>query len=150
MIKKFAFIFGIVLLFSGCERDDLCLENPATSMNTVFYDYTNQPAPKPLQLTVTYQNDTIVEPVQTDSILIPLPVHTNQALYVLIRGTNPDTINISYQTEDLFVSKACGFKTVYKNLQIQLINDSDNWIKQVDIIQPDIVTDTVSHVKIYH
>jgi hypothetical protein len=35
-------------------------------------------------------------------------------------------------------------------LQMTVIPDNDNWIQHIDIVNDEIITDTVNHVKIYH
>ena len=149
LIVLAAFLFVSI----ACERDDLCLEKPSASVNAVFYNNVTQQR-EPLEISVLFNSDTIIETQTTDSLLIPLPVHTDDFKYVFIKhqgnSANPDTVRIRFGIGEQFISKACGFKTVYHNLQMNLTPDNDNWIQQIDITNPEVITDTVNHVKIYH
>ncbi len=152
MRRLLVILSGLVLL-TACERDDLCLEKPAADMNTLFINHITQER-EAVELMVLYGQDTVVQQRATDSLHIPLPVDTSRVTYRFIKNpgnnSNTDQVEISYTIDEIFISKACGFKTVFTGLQMHLINDSDNWIKQIEIVLPEIKTDTLNHVKIYH
>ncbi len=45
---------------------------------------------------------------------------------------NPDEIIITYEREEVFVSRACGFRTVFKNVKITRDTaDTSQWIKSI-------------------
>lgn len=84
-------------------------------------------------------------------IYLPLRTDANQTTYRLRRdyalddnGTtndpsddfptgNEDTIVISYEREEVFVSRSCGFRTIFKNVSIRW-DETDNWIKNIAAI----------------
>ncbi len=152
-MKRLLVFIGLFFLLVSCERDDLCLEKPSVSMNTVFVNSISG-LRESVNLTVLYEQDTIIAPVTTDSLLIPLPVHEDHFQYVFVNQNggiaNPDTLVFQYRIDEQFISKACGFKTVFYDLQISLIADPDNWIKHVEILESRLTADTLNHVKIYH
>ena len=46
-----------------------------------------------------------------------------------IIGGNEDIITIEYTTDEVYVSRACGFKTVFKNIRITVVDDGNRWIQ---------------------
>jgi hypothetical protein len=56
----------------------------------------------------------------------------------------------TYLPDGIFVSKACGFKAVFFQLNVEVLPDADNWIDRVEVIENQIITDTITHVEIYH
>jgi hypothetical protein len=79
--------------------------------------------------------DQMILPLQTDRDEMGVGV-TKYRVYreseVLADGTisgNPDIITIEYAVEDVYVSRACGFKTVFKNIVLIIEPDSDNWME---------------------
>jgi len=109
--------------------------------------------------------------VTTDSIAIPLrilPTEENVTRFTFYKdfaiddnGTpndplddfitgNPDIITFAYKREDVFVSRACGFKTIFKELILTVEMDSDNWLLNSDILNPTIENEISAHVKIFH
>ncbi len=165
-ILTFIFLFVLIVFQPACERDDICLEDTTPKLILRFYNNQN-----PTQLRSVsnlkvnilgtdgeYVNGTISS--LTDSIAIPLRVEENSTRIVLtltgdeVAGTedNPDTIALIYSQEDIFVSRSCGFKTIYKDTEISLTADGDNWIKAVETkTDPFQITDeSTAHVKMYH
>ena len=64
---------------------------------------------------------------------------------------NPDIIAITYHTEEVYVSRACGYKTIYKNVEVILESDGDDWIELILFDEPLTVdNETDTHVEIYH
>lgn len=65
---------------------------------------------------------------------------------------NPDVISISYTRTDIYVSRACGYKSIFENVQINIEADSNNWIQSaVSINENQIVADeTATHFNLFH
>lgn len=42
--------------------------------------------------------------------------------------SNIDIVEISYVPEFVYVSRACGFKSIFTNLRISIVQDDDNWL----------------------
>lgn len=110
--------------------------------------------------------------VTTDSISLPLRIQTTAENFTRFtfykdfavddNGTpndpsddifsgNPDVITFAYKREDVFVSRACGFKTIFKELILTVELDGDNWIINSEILNNSTVENEISaHVKIFH
>ena len=63
---------------------------------------------------------------------------------------NFDVITANYVGEDVYVSRACGYKTVFNNLALNLEPDSDNWVINSEILNSTVKDETKAHVKIFH
>lgn len=61
-----------------------------------------------------------------------------------------DTLYFNYNRIDKFVSRACGYIANYENLSGDLKMETDNWIKDIEIVTPLVENSTAAHVKIYH
>ena len=148
-------LFLLVLIFAtACERDDLCLEKPLAGAVVRFHHtISGQPAAVD-SVAVYYEGKNLIPASYTDSLVLPLPPGRDTAQYVFAKtgtpASNPDTIRLFYVRKDTFISKACGFRMTYRQLQAQLITDNDNWIKQITVTRTDITDDTLAHIRIYH
>ncbi|GAL77203.1 hypothetical protein JCM19274_4916 [Algibacter lectus] len=67
--------------------------------------------------------------------------------------SNIDIITINYSRTEVFVSRACGYKTIYENVTVQIESDEDNWIES---IQPplnsnqSVEDETETHFNLFH
>ena len=105
-----------------------------------------------------YVNETITS--LTDSISLPINVAENRTRYVLTlqetdileQEENPDVLVITYTQEDVFVSRPCGYKAIFMDVDPELEMDEDNWIDDiVPLSSPlEINDESSAHVKIYH
>ena len=65
---------------------------------------------------------------------------------------NIDAITFNYERVDEYISRACGFKTLFylnDTNPIVLTTDGNNWIQNIEVIQPNIENENEVHVKIY-
>lgn len=160
-------LFGLlllVLLLNGCQKDDICAEaTPTTPLLVIrFYDFNNPSELKPVQglnLIAEGRTDSLfVEERTIDSIAIPLKTFQNTTNYQFIRNVghegapNSDQLNFSYFSNQIYVSKACGFKAEYLDLQVLKVSEpgNENWIKNVVVLQTIIEDETRAHLYIFH
>ncbi len=179
-MKKIIFVTIITLLFLGCERDDICDPNTATTSQIVidFFDATDPVKPRSDINLKVYQDevkDTLVfNPtalgslkyiVNSSKIKLPLRVTANKVKYKLIFNNIPgqakviDDIEFNYTRENIFVSRACGFKTsfdlkgpdVFDPIILNGTKDkfTGNWIKNISITKSKINNENETHVKIF-
>ncbi|HSQ47938.1 MAG TPA: DUF6452 family protein, partial [Lutibacter sp.] len=116
-------ILLVILSFTliNCEKDDICIETTTPKLIIVFYN-NDIPATKKAVTSLTvsaYGNVNIYENKSLDSIAIPLDLTKNSTLYKFKSGTIIDSINFTYDRRDVFVSRSCGYKTIFENLQIE-------------------------------
>jgi len=175
MRKKIILIilsFVFISITLGCEKDDICSETTPTTPKLIlrFFDIASQDDTKNATgLRVTEFNETNaisnLNIITTDSINLPLRTNVNVTKFIFhkdyqaitntegdtisIEG-NPDIVTINYQREDVYVSRACGFKTIFNNLTISVENDGDKWVLNSEIINSTVENEITAHVKILH
>lgn len=145
-------ILLVILSFTliNCEKDDICIETTTPKLIVVFYNDTVPAAKKAVtSLTVSADGkENIYENKLLDSIAIPLDLTQNSTLYILKSGTIVDSVKFTYDRKDVFVSRSCGYKTIFENLQIE--SRSANWIKNDNINNTTIDNETAIHLSIFH
>lgn len=174
ILTTITIIIGVNL---SCERDDICPESTITTPKLIIdaYDTLNPDNKKNVSglLIVGVDNDEALPGytiTSTSSIKLPLRSDANVTQYILIKeatindnGTpndtsddtidgNYDTITINYLREEVYVSRACGYKTIFNNVNLTIETDSDNWIKsRIPLIEDNIVdNETETHFNIFH
>jgi len=171
------FILFITLTLVSCERDDICAETTATTPRLLigFYDAANQDDLKSVPRLTLYGEGLVTDPeASSDATLVfnananaaelPLRIDTEGIItisrFVLekdsnlrIDGTgnsNIDIIEFSYTPEFVYVSRACGYKSIFSNLNVEIIDDGDNWITSREIITTTVENENTIHVRIFH
>ncbi len=153
-------------LLTSCEKDEICLKENTPNLIIRFYDFDNpdefKKVPK-LKVIVQgvegdFKNETIS--VLTDSIAIPIKAGEDFTKYTLVLNgadddetdDNPDDFQMVYTREDVYVSRSCGFKTIFHDAVLHLEPDADNWIKSIKAMtEPlNIENEQSKHVKIFH
>ncbi len=157
-MKKYYFLLlFITVLVSSCEKDDFCIDPITPNMIIRFYDAVNTSEFKNAEELYVWPNslDSIYSNTTIDSIMVPLDVTTNQITYNLSTGTNQDILSITYEVEEVFVSRSCGFKAIFNNVTVT--SDSANdWILGLSATGDNTVTittiedESAAHVQIYH
>ena len=147
--------------FSACTRDDICDPNTAVTPLLVitFKDNANPLQAKSVTGLVVRQNNNdstfvfqATEP--TDSIAIPLDTETDMStlIFTLNDGDedleNADNLVFTYAREELYVNRACGFKTQYSNFATEVEEDQDNWITSFQVLQTSITDEIEAHLSI--
>lgn len=161
-MKKSLLIVLLFLSFFACEKDEICIDPITPNLIIRLYDIADGTTIKSvanLQIKNIDQDSIFNNNITaTDSITIPLNINQDSTTYVFTINTddaaltNSDTLKISYSREPVFVSRSCGFKTVFKNISLSLTSDTNNWIQSVIFIDPKntIENETKAHVKILH
>lgn len=165
-IRVLLVFLGSFILFSGCEKDDICVEGDTPLLVIRFYDADNPTETKTvsslrvLGLGQSNTVDTFTDRSTLDSIAIPLRINQPDTSFLLISESandedqmetgNIDTLIFTYNTEEVFVSRACGFIANYNDLSDTLTPDSDNWIQSIEIINSTINSQSSAHVQIFH
>lgn len=173
---------GLLIIFGlyNCERDDLC---PATTQTTARLVIETFDAQDPEQNKNVFglriqgvDNDEVLEGyniVSSGLLVLPLRNDVDETRYSLIQNTaindngtpndtsddfvtgNEDIITITYIREDVYVSRACGFKTVYNNVRIiqqEDSIDSDKWINRIQAENDNqiVENEAEAHFKLFH
>ena len=153
-MRKIWFFFLFLFLNSSCEPDDVCSEANPSTPQLVFRLYdSSQPnefkAIDTLRI-MSLGDQAPIEFINTDSIVFPLQVNANKINADLtISNGITDRIEIDYLTTDVYLNRACGFKSTFKILSVEF-DQPANWINSIEILTNEVIIDTLAHVKIYH
>ena len=163
-MKRIFLLLLASFFFSGCEKDDICDAATPTTPKVVieFYDIAN---PTVLKNVV---NLGVIAPGFTNgfgfanasSIKVPLKTFQDSSvLYFIQNGSaeptsddNQDEVTFNYTRKTEYVSRACGYKTLYTldaTNPVTATPDANNWIQNVIVSQPNIENENETHVKIY-
>lgn len=172
-MKQTFTILAFLLLIISCEKDDICTTPNADTAHLVirFHDFLNQDTPKEVtNLLILGVDNTLSYGIEStrDSITIPLRILENNTSFRLIKdyaindnGTpsdtsddfatgNEDVIVLNYENEELFISKACGFKNIFNNVNFGFDSDADNWILGSNVVNTKIENEDNAHIHIFH
>lgn len=154
-------------MLSGCEKDDICDPTTSTTPRLIieFYNAANPTVLRNvvnLKVIAVGQTDTLDNFNAKSKIELPLKTTEDVTKYNFIYNSldsvnkNEDFFEINYSRENVYVSRACGFKTVFT------LNDTDpivvtddaalpdgNWIQNVTVQTNLIENENITHVKIY-
>jgi hypothetical protein len=168
----------VSVLFSSCEKDDICDANTITTPRLVlsFYDINNPSVLKNVnQLKVVGEGmaeAVVFSPTaigdskyvtNASTISLPLKVDQDVSTYTLIfnsGNSNPalvftDKIQINYSRINSFVSRACGFKTNFSLRPINPIthtavpSTSGKWIQYISVEKTNIDNENETHIKLF-
>lgn len=153
-MNKFQYLFLILLIHLSCEPDDICSEtNPSTPQLIIrLYDtnLTSQLKNVDTLRISSKEGNSVLQFIDADSIAIPFQIHADKMnLDFTISGGKNDELSIDYQTEDIYLSRACGFRSRFMIDNIKILGSQD-WIDGIEMVTKDIQIDTLAHVKIYH
>jgi len=165
-LKIFKLLILIFPVLYACEKDEICLEENTPKLIIRFYDVDEPEALKKVtQLAVRvdgveefYLDGSIS--IATDSVAIPIRTEQDQTkIELVLNGSdldldndNSDFINLTYTREDEFVSRSCGYKTQFYDVNALIEPDDDNWVKNILTIEipQNIIDENNAHLKIYH
>jgi hypothetical protein len=163
IILKFFLVTAVTLLLLSCERDDICPEATPTTPKLVieFFDINNTESPKNVRdLAVrTFEKDTALLFNSTSTISIPLKTDSIETSYVFNlnalaeSGGLRDTLTFFYATEELYVSRACGFKVNFFDFRASLEDQetsSEGWIRDIQVIENTIENESETHLFIFY
>ncbi len=166
MKKLLAGILAAFFILSACEKDDICDEFASTTPRLVisFYDINNASTRKNVN-SLEVIGEGMIEPLSVftavDSIALPLRTTQDFSQYRLRINSNDanfdntDVLRFDYQRNDVYVSRACGYKTLFQLDAASPVTVTDNdpadglWIQNISVIEPDINNENETHINIY-
>ncbi len=167
MKNIFLWIIVMAIAFSSCEKDDICDANTETTPRLIidFYDFTNPTLAKSVtNLAVIKNGDMTPYAVYNgvSKIQVPLDVAADLSQYQFILNygnanpalVDPDNLQFNYTREVLYVSRACGYKTVFALdatnpfIHTDVATDDGLWMRNITVIRSEIVTENETHLNI--
>ena len=177
MKKILSLLLLVIVASSSCEKDDICDANTPTTPRIVidFYDINNPSVKKNVtNLKVIGEGMTegiVFNPSASgesayltngNTISIPLKTDADTTTYTFILNSgnsNPtlidiDNVTFNYTREDIFVSRACGFKTLFKLDASNLIHTATpasklKWMQYISAEKSNINNEDETHLKIF-
>ena len=172
MKKIILLVLVFAFTFSSCEKDDICDANTPTTPRLVisFYDFLNPSVLKNVNnLKVVGEgmpNGILFGGLQTTSantISIPLKTLGTTTTYrftLNFADSNPanvdeDIIRFDYSTKEIFVSRACGYKTNFTldptnpYTHTDPVDPSKRWMKFISVEKNNIENENETHIKIF-
>ncbi|MAS30044.1 MAG: hypothetical protein CMC44_05465 [Flavobacteriaceae bacterium] len=154
-------LFAIIFIMISCEKDDICIESQIGTPRIIlsFYDKTNKTLKKPVEnlLIKGIEREDTLDIFSGDSIAIPLRNNSNFSKFEFIlnaggENSNNDTIHFEYSRYDLYINRACGFKSNYilNDPPAKLFNIDSPWIEQILKLKDTILNENNAHLAIYH
>ena len=166
-------LISLLILASlwSCERDDICAAATPTTPHLIvrFYNINDRAETKTVRhMSVNAENNLnyLVYDRTVDSIVLPLKLdaldNVNTSRFVLTRDADYDTdddpitvssteiIEVNYTPELIYVSRACGYKSIFNDLSATRATDPSNWIIDIEVINTTINNEDAAHINIYH
>ena len=166
MKKILSLLLLVIITTSSCEKDDICSATTSTTPRLViqFYDVNNPSVLKSVSNLVII-GEGMTEGIDFsgsgNTVSIPLKTTEISTTYRFILNSNStsfineDVIRFDYTKENLYVSRACGFKTIFDLDPTKPYTHSDAtvpdllWIKAITVEEKSIDNENETHVKIY-
>lgn len=164
-MKRIWFVGLCVFGFSACEKDDICAGGESVTPNVVvnLYDRLNPDELKQaakIAIISNGFNDSIFFKNRS-KIELPLQINTNETIWDIIlyipTVTNDtifkkDQLKFIYTPEALYVSKACGYKTIFHNFNAtKTVNTSgDSWIQSIYKVTNEISNNDNAHIQLFY
>lgn len=165
MKKIFLIALVLAFSFSGCEKDDICDGTTSTTPRLIieFYDNADHTVLKNVtNLKVNgAEMTTFLLFNGVNKIQVPLKTTadvTNFSFTINSTSTDPlivneDGLQFNYTRQNVFISRACGFKTIFAldaTTPYTLTPGTDAaWIQSLTVETPNIENENETHIKIY-
>lgn len=172
MKKIILLVLTIAFTFTSCEKDDICDANTITTSRLVisFYDINNPTVLKSVSdlkiigegMTegVTYDGSTLIN---GSTVSIPLKTDADATTFRFILNygnsnpalVNEDNLKFNYSRANIFVSRACGFKTEYTldpttpYIHADAAAADQKWIQYIAVKKSTINNENETHFEIY-
>ena len=163
-MKRILALLLITICLSGCEKDDICTDDTTPRLILEFYDISNPSILKPVvNVLVTGEGQTALGTFNgVSKIELPLDITNDTTKYSLIlnstslSGANEDFLEFNYTRQNVFVSRACGYKTIFELnatpngvVKTDALTADGFWIQDINIQTTNIETENETHIKIY-
>jgi hypothetical protein len=178
MKKIVALLLVLLVTSSSCEKDDICDANTPTTPRLIieFYDISNPSVLKNvtnLKVIGDGMTDGIIfNPSATgdyqyltngNKIALPLKIDGDSTTFTFILNSgnsntaliDTDKVTFNYSRENVFVSRACGFKTLFQFAPSNRIvhtavpNTKLKWMQYISVEKSNIANENETHIKVF-
>jgi len=166
-MKKLLILFIVALIsLSSCEADDICSEATPTTPRLIidFYDISNPTLTKNVTTLgiIGEGTTTVILFTNVSKIKVPLDISKDISKYQFILNygnsnpafINTDILQFDYTRRNVYVSRACGYKTLFNldatNPFTQTDADTPDglWMKNITVLQSNISSEDETHLSI--
>ncbi|HUH26290.1 MAG TPA: DUF6452 family protein [Flavobacterium sp.] len=167
-MRKIWFLSLATIVFSSCEKDDICEGGESKTPNVIINMYDSfepellKPAAK-ISLIADGFKDTLVFKNRS-KIEIPLQINTQETTWsIILHEYSPGAVNDTiikkdklrflYNTEEFYVSKACGYKVNFLDFGASLVPSQDptnSWIQSISKLTNEITNENNAHIYLYY
>ena len=163
-MKKIICLLALTFFINSCEKDDICTDETTPRLIIEFYDITNPSVLKnvtSLKVTGIGQTDALGTFSSVSKIELPLKLDADTTQYSLVLNSssstllNEDILAFNYVRNTVYVSRACGYKTVFELNNHNGISLTDAttpdglWMQNVVAQTNSITTENETHVKVF-
>ncbi len=168
-MKKIWLLSLAAVLLSSCEKDDICEGGESETPNVIISLYDNFETEKlkvatKVCLVANGFSDTIVFKNRS-KIEVPLQINKQETtweitLYEYDPTAENDTIikknqlRFLYNTEEFYVSKACGYKVNFYDFGASLLPSADPnyapWIQSISKLTNEITNENNAHIYLFY
>jgi hypothetical protein len=164
MKKIHIFLMLVAFSLSSCEKDDICSDETTPRVVIEFYNISNPTVRlnvTNLKVTGVGQTEDLGVFTAVSKIQLPLKTSEDVTKYSLTLNStsdvlkNEDFLEFNYLRNEVFVSRACGYKIVYDLdasngiVHTDSATPDEKWIKNIFIENYSINTENETHIKIY-
>lgn len=164
-MKRILLLLLISICLSGCEKDDICTDETTPRLILEFYDISN-PTNLKTVLNLKIKGVGATADLGTfngvSKVELPLDITQDTTKYSLILNStsltldNEDSLQFNYTRQNVFVSRACGYKTIFELnptptgvIKTDAATPDGFWIQDINIQTTNIETENETHIKIY-
>jgi hypothetical protein len=177
MKKIISLLLVLTFGLSSCEKDDICDANTPTTPRLVisFYEINDPTKPKNvLNLKVIGEgetegiifNKTALDSLQyvtnANTVSIPLKTDKETTTYRFVYNSlsttpgaiNTDVLTFNYSHQNVYVSRACGFKTIFTLSSVKPFERTDPagdgfWMQQIFVKTLNVEFENETHIQVY-
>jgi len=63
---------------------------------------------------------------------------------------NTDRVTFNYQRENIYINRACAFKSIFKQLSAEREIDPKSWIQEIRVNKFIVENENETHITIFH
>lgn len=157
---KLLFLFSFFVFLYSCEDDEICIESLTSKLNTsvTAKDSTSVFSLSNLKVTdiTRDKNEVVFTDSTATSFKVSLPINDSIVTYKIdlafassdslqTKAAVSENLTVNYKTTNEYVSKACGFKAVYKD-----INYSTTGILTINAPKNKINNENETHINLQY
>lgn len=150
----------------NCEKDDICDEATSTTPRIVlhFYDAANPTLEKNITNLRAAGDGSGADPIDVTGVAevkLPLKTTGDATTYHLILNStsttldNEDVLTFNYARNEIFVSRACGYKMIFQLdaatpfIQSEGETPDGAWMQGIQVTQPNVENENEVHISVY-